>query len=270
MLFPPHPPLPTQIVSLSFSPPLSSLIFSFFSLTSSERQQNAQAFSWPSRLVPVLEEHRIIIRTSREKAEESLRTRREKFVDELGAMKKQVAELKDLGDVGEVPRYLKRAQALQAKMDSALDRIDEFNKEEEAFEWEQTTYPLRHKLVQELEPFLNLYKAIDAFRTQHAQWMDGPFTEINPEAVEAESGNIWRLLYKLEKGFNELPAPRGMAATVKAELDEFKENVPLIQVWVWRRVWGVEESVSFIYLFIFSFFFLKDFSHAFFFCFFNK
>ena len=197
---------------------------------SSDMQQNAQAFSWPSRLVPVLEEHKIIIRTSREKAEDALRTRREKFVEELSVLKKQIAELRELGDVKNVATYLKKAQSMQGKLDSALERIDEFNKEEEAFEWEQTTYPLRHKLVQELEPFLKLYEAISAFHTQHAQWMDGPFAEINPEFVEAESGNIWRTLYKLEKSFSEEQAPREMAATVKAELDEFKENIPLIQV----------------------------------------
>ena len=193
-------------------------------------QSNAQALSWPGRLGPVLEEHRLLIRTAREKAEDALRLRRERFVEELAAIKKQVGECRDLGDVDEIPRYVKKAQGLQARLDAAVTTIEEFNKEEEAFEWELTQYPLRHRLVQDLEPFLKLYEAIDSFRRQHAAWMDGPFLEINPEVVENDAGTIWRTLYKLEKTFSEQAAPREMAVTVKAELDDFKENIPLIQV----------------------------------------
>eukprot|EP00048_Salpingoeca_helianthica_P012895 m.192407 g.192407 ORF g.192407 m.192407 type:complete len:3920 (+) comp15437_c5_seq100:290-12049(+) len=198
-------------------------------ISSADMAMNAQAFSWPARLGPVLDEHRIIIRTSREKGEDALRLRREKFVDELAAVKKSVGELKDLKDMGETPRYLQRAQALQTRLDGALTTIEEFNKEEEAFEWEQTQYPQRHKLVQDLEPYLKLYEAIEAFHTQYAAWMDGPFSEINPETVENEAGSIWRTLYKIEKTFSDVPGPRDMASAVKSEVDDFKENIPLIQ-----------------------------------------
>lgn len=58
--------------------------------------------------------------------------------------------------------------------------------------------------------------------------MDGDFNKINPEVVENETGNIWRTLYKLEKTFSDTENPRTVAQNVKTEVDDFKENIPLI------------------------------------------
>ena len=52
---------------------------------------------------------------------------------------------------------------------------------------------------------------------------------VDPDVVDQEVGNYWRSLYKLEKGFSENPAPKKMAAKVKAKVEEFKENLPLVQ-----------------------------------------
>jgi dynein heavy chain len=180
-------------------------------------------------MTAIFEDHRKIIRTSREKAEESLRERRIHFVEELEQLNGQLVEFKDLGNLDEVSKYLKKAETLQGKLETGQQRIEEFNNEEEAFEWEISQYPQRTKLVQELDPFLKLYQTITEFRNNLDKWMDGPFDQVNPEIVENESGSYWRTLYKLEKTFSEVPASRVMAANVKREVDDFKESLPLVQ-----------------------------------------
>ena len=45
--------------------------------------------------------------------------------------------------------------------------------------------------------------------------MEGPFGDVDPDTVEADVGNIWRTLYKLEKSFSETPLPKEMAAKVR-------------------------------------------------------
>ena len=60
-------------------------------------------------------------------------------------------------------------------------------------------------------------------------WNDGPMSGVDPDVVEQEVGNFWRNLYKLEKGFAENPAPKKIAAKVKSKVEEFKENLPLVQ-----------------------------------------
>ncbi len=44
--------------------------------------------------------------------------------------------------------------------------------------------------------------------------MDGPMSGVNPDAVDSEVGNIWRALYKLEKGFDNIPAAKKIATKV--------------------------------------------------------
>jgi dynein heavy chain len=44
--------------------------------------------------------------------------------------------------------------------------------------------------------------------------MNGPMSGVVPDLVEQEVGNIWRNLYKLEKGFGSEPAPKKIATRV--------------------------------------------------------
>ena len=44
--------------------------------------------------------------------------------------------------------------------------------------------------------------------------MDGPMSGVNPDNVEAEVGNTWRALYKLERGFEEIPAAKKICGKV--------------------------------------------------------
>lgn len=48
---------------------------------------------------------------------------REKFIEELDNYNQQVAEFQTFGDLGEVQRYLKRAQFFSAKLQEAADKV---------------------------------------------------------------------------------------------------------------------------------------------------
>jgi dynein heavy chain len=59
--------------------------------------------------------------------------------------------------------------------------------------------------------------------------MDGPMFEVDPDVVDQEVDNMWRALYKLEKGFENVPTSKKIAARVKSKVEEFKEHLPLVQ-----------------------------------------
>ena len=51
-----------------------------------------------------------------------------------------------------------------------------------------------------------------------SSWMDGSMSKVDPDDVENDTGQFWRTLYKLEKGFQESPNPLKMAQKVRVAL----------------------------------------------------
>ena len=50
--------------------------------------------------------------------------RRERFVEELESYSKQLEEFQTFGDMQEIQRYLKKAQALNQRLESASEKVD--------------------------------------------------------------------------------------------------------------------------------------------------
>lgn len=102
--------------------------------------------------------------------------------------------------------------------------------EEEAFGWPVSQYPVRKKVQDQLLPYLRLYQTATEFQAEHQQWLNGPLTSINPDKVEGDVSNYSRSLYKLEKSFQDLPKALTITTQVKAEVEAFKQHIPLVQV----------------------------------------
>ncbi|TPP57810.1 Dynein heavy chain [Fasciola gigantica] len=198
-------------------------------LNPSDMRINSQVFEWHMRMTDVFEENRRSAIVKREEFEIGLRYRRERFIEELEAYRRQVDEFQGLGDLNEINRYLKKAQALDNKLELAVAKIEQFNSEEEALKWDTTVYPLRGEVQNTLRPFLKLYETTVEFNNKYREWMDGPMEKVDPEQVDNEVSNQYRTLYRLEKSFDSLPAPRKIASKVRVKVEEFKEHLPLIR-----------------------------------------
>ncbi|XP_069471802.1 dynein axonemal heavy chain 7 isoform X2 [Ambystoma mexicanum] len=196
----------------------------------SDIRLNNNTFQWHGRMEDIFEEHRKIIKEKTEQYQDGLKLRSERFVEELESYAKQIEEFSTFGDIQEINKYLKKAQALNGKLDTAITKIDQINVEEEAFGWSSSQYPQRKKVQEALNPFLRLYDTTVEFNTKYKNWMEGPYTSVNPDTVEQDVGNYWRGLYKLEKGFSNTPNALTIASTIKAKVEEFRDHIPLIQV----------------------------------------
>lgn len=93
--------------------------------------------------------------------------RRERFIEELETYAKQVEEFSMMGDMNDVAKYLKKAQALNTKLEAAAERVLAFNAEEESFGWPVTQYPLRGTALNTLKPYLQLYELTVEFNNKH-------------------------------------------------------------------------------------------------------
>uniref|UniRef100_A0AAY4BVG2 AAA+ ATPase domain-containing protein n=1 Tax=Denticeps clupeoides TaxID=299321 RepID=A0AAY4BVG2_9TELE len=167
---------------------------------------------------------------------------RTRFGEDLESYSKQVETFENFGDLTDLDKYLKRAEEMNSKLEAALEKhiylkklfstqqIEGFNLEEEAFGWPTSQYPLRKKTQDVLMPYLRLYQTAAEFQSKHNEWLNEPLASVNPDKVEADVGNYWRALYKLEKGFQDVPSALHIVTHVKAEVEAFKEHLPLVHV----------------------------------------
>jgi dynein heavy chain len=222
--------LPRLLTELEESQHQVLQIFSLTLLKQDHLDLNTMTFTWPKRIIPILEHHDRIIGSSREKAEAQLKERRIKFEAELEELRQQVEELRDVGDLDEMPFYVKKVQALAKQLQTAQDTIASFNKEEQLFGWPITTYPLRKVILTRLEPFQALYSTATNFQKSYKRWMEGNLLELEAEQIETELDGLKRELHKVMGTMVDAPASQQISNSIKEKMDDFVVNIPLIQV----------------------------------------
>ncbi|XP_019118943.2 dynein heavy chain 7, axonemal [Larimichthys crocea] len=205
-------------------------LMDFVTLSPLDLEFNTETIQWFRRMPSIFMEHQRIITEKTEQYQNGLQLRRDRFVEELESYSIQVEEFTTFSDLTDLGKYLKKSQALNAKLELAMDKINNFNMEEEAFGWPVSKYPQCKKIQDKLTPFLRLYETATDFLNQYEQWFNGPLSGVNPDKVEGDVNNYWRTLYKLEKGFNDVPNALNIATTIKTKVDDFKEHIPMVQV----------------------------------------
>ncbi|XP_069175792.1 dynein axonemal heavy chain 7 isoform X4 [Procambarus clarkii] len=199
------------------------------SLSSEECNDAVQPLAWFIRLPEVFRVHLQIITEKRAEYEANLRERREKFQEELAEYAVQLEDFQTLGDHNEIHEYLRRAKSLHSRLDHAANYIEQINKEEEALSWNTTHYPLRKQVSDKLAPFLKLYEVGVEWSDRLEEWLHSPVGTHDPDVISQEVAATWRTVYKLEKGFGDLPAAKNVVIAVRQRIETFRENLPLVQ-----------------------------------------
>ena len=194
-----------------------------------DMELSTSTMNWYRRMPDVFMEHAVLIEEKQQQFKDDLKLRKERLAEDLETYSKQSDEFRSYGDLDEIKKYARKAQALEGKLNVAGEKLEAINEEEEAFGMDTTTFPLRQQLQTFLKPYINLYNTSNEFNDKYAKWMHGPMTEVLPDTVETEVGNMWRDLYKLRKFFDGTPAPKNIASKMKSKVDNFKTHLPIVQ-----------------------------------------
>jgi len=189
-----------------------------------------RTYQWPQKIAPVLEESLARMQKLEEHMEDSLRARRSKFEETLEAALGEVTTFKDKGDASVAGEYLAELLGLRSRLDAIREEMEYINNQELIFGWNPSFYPQLDKGVKDLQPFEDLYTAAVEAKKNLNQWMAGSIIKLEPEAVEKDVDEMWRAAYKMCKSFAGDENPLRIATSIKADLDEFKQHLPLIQV----------------------------------------
>ncbi|XP_059098400.1 dynein axonemal heavy chain 7-like [Tigriopus californicus] len=201
----------------------------YLQFTTAEMKLNTKTFQWFAKMPKVFEEHESIVKEKTADYQKALKLRRERFLEELEASNNQVDDFYTYGNVDDLPKYMKKAQTLQTKLDMCQEKIQQFNMEEGAFDWEKTNYPLWQATVDKLKPFLGLYETSMAFMNKQKIWFESPMGTHDPKDIESEVNSSWELVSKLENEFSDIPAARELVINVREKIEEFRGKMPVIR-----------------------------------------
>ena len=90
--------------------------------------------------------------------------------------------------------FVFKKESVELKLFYYREKIDQFNMEETAFEWEQTNYPLMQATVDKLNPFLGLYETSMEFMNKQKTWFESPMGTHDPKDIDAEVNSSWKLV----------------------------------------------------------------------------
>ncbi|KAK9727723.1 Dynein heavy chain, N-terminal region 2 [Popillia japonica] len=194
-----------------------------------EMKQNNMTFWWYLRMARTIDEHREMVDQKMQEFQDSLNNRIQKFTDDLEVYARMVDDLQNNGNIEDLPKYHKKATQLDNRLIGAMEKIDRFNEEETAFKFELSQYPLRKQIYDKLVPYKKLYDNATEFLEKHDQWMTAKVGSYIPDDIETDVQQYYRVIYKLEKVFSDRPATAALTTTVREQIEEFKEHMPIIQ-----------------------------------------
>jgi hypothetical protein len=81
---------------------------------------------------------------------------------------------------------------LSERLKAAITEAEGINVQEKMFGWAASKYGMIAKMISTLEPYRTLWTTVNAFYDNYAIWMNGPFMNLKPEDVEAETSDAFR------------------------------------------------------------------------------
>ncbi|XP_036230121.2 dynein axonemal heavy chain 7 isoform X1 [Bactrocera oleae] len=191
-------------------------------------KNNSNTFQWYLKMPSVFEEHRLIIADKTIEYQERLKKRIEAFRRELQTYYEQVQDYENWGDIKHLARYKRRATVLDSRLVAAMDTIDRINEEETAYGWDLTQYPIRKKTHDQLKPFKTLFDTGQEFMEKHDAWMHSQVGTYDPDEIETDLANIYRVVQKLEKQLSDKPATAQLIKDVREQIEELRTHMPII------------------------------------------
>lgn len=207
-------------------------LLDYATLPEEDLKLNSKVFNWPGRMEPIFDLSQQRLASRREKAEQQVKDRRERFEALLTEYQSEVDTFREkevMRQTEEVQKVVQQLEQLGHNLEATKQEAMAINNEEEMLEWEMTPFPQIQTIMSLKEPYNRLWTTAADFLDKHERWLTGPFQQLNAEQVEEDVGNMWRTMHKLSRTFAELPGPKRSTELFKMKLDEFKKHIPLLQ-----------------------------------------
>ncbi|GBG26414.1 Dynein heavy chain 7, axonemal [Hondaea fermentalgiana] len=188
-------------------------------------------YSWVHKVDHLVEDAAAMLRREREQLEGQFQLDRDRFIQELSSISKSVAKLKDQGDMRHAKAQLRATEEARALVEGAKRRADLLHDEEDRLGLTSTEFKALTLVDEALKPFETFWSLANRFQTQFQRWNHGVVFTLDGEHVEREVGEMFRAAHQLAESLkDEAPAVASCADAIKAKLNEFRDDIPLLSI----------------------------------------
>jgi dynein heavy chain len=189
-----------------------------------------EVFRWPGKMTAEMAKQEKNHRVLEHSYKKAMEDEQSEFTNDLGNLQSDVSKLKELTKLGDAAKNAEKVRLLRTSILHAEEKAKLFNSREGLFNSTITEYSELSDVTKIFEPFFDLWDCAEKWLSNKEMWTNGPFLNLDAEAVEASVNLLLRNLSKSAKTFERLNLSQCnvIAAQVRDEVDEFRIKVPLI------------------------------------------
>nr|KAG5711096.1 hypothetical protein BaRGS_004740 [Batillaria attramentaria] len=200
-----------------------------FSLSNDDFTIKWEALAWPYKIDQLVEKTLTVLDEDEERYRKLQEHDHSAFEERLSNLMIQVAGMQNYDDIKKGHEYANEMRRVNKAIRECQAMAITYNARERIFNMPVTNYDRINKMMKEFEPFRNLWVGTSDWLRWYDGWMHDPLTNINPEDVERNVNEAYKIMHKSVKIFHEHPAVQAIASEIKGLIEDFKPYIPLIQ-----------------------------------------
>ncbi|RYH30478.1 hypothetical protein EON65_05000, partial [archaeon] len=191
-------------------------------------------YHWPSNIQAYLRRSYETQSSRKKELEELLEEDQRRLETDIADMIKRVENIADNGSPMEFRKNVDRINTIKRDLEAKTERAEEIFERESLLEVPHTDFqPRLDEIKANLEPLERLWTTIKQFVEETHHWHESRLPDIDAEAAERTSEEIYRTLVKVGKEFEKAGEKRQVAKRIAESLqnevkDFINESIPLM------------------------------------------
>nr|XP_022908003.1 dynein heavy chain 1, axonemal-like [Onthophagus taurus] len=201
----------------------------WYNLPDEDFENKWEVVGWPRKILNLLDQ------TNEFLAEETERFLKIQYNDEMALTEKidqlsvQVTKLSALRNFADCHDIAVEMRRLWKQMKEAQEQGLVLNTRQKLFNLPVQPFDSLNKIMKEFQPYKDLWITASDWLRNKEIWMDNPLVNIDGDSIERVTNDMQKMMIKLSRTFQDIPAVQDIAILIRDEIEEFKPNVPLIQ-----------------------------------------
>ena len=202
------------------------LVANAFHLTDEQSHIFWTTVYWPTKMLELVKDCEVRMEQGKKNFIEEIRDHQKQLTEDIESISNEVDAFIQLGDIEQVEERYAYVLDIETKLKKSVELSELYMKREGVLGLPLTEHPRLDSVAKIFEPNVILWKYCAEYTRNLPEWMDGPFTHLDPDQISTDVDKWFRATLKLMKQLQ--GEPLEVANIMKERLESFMKHIPLI------------------------------------------